>query len=150
MALIGRLIVICFALVLAATASGILTMIALLVLELHALSGGGPAAHIFFWSGAAVGSGITVYAAILPTLIAVILAEAFSIRSMLIYAVAGAAIVLAGYYSVGLGRSYEESIDEAPAPISRTAEIAAAAGAVFGLTYWAIAGRKAGAWRRTA
>jgi hypothetical protein len=26
-------------------------------------------------------------------------------------------------------------------------EIAAAAGAVFGLVYWAIAGRKAGRWR---
>jgi len=150
MTLIGRLIVICFALLLAAVASGILTMIALLVLELHALAGGGPAAHIFFWSGAAVGSGITVYAAILPTLIAIALAEAFSIRSVLIYALAGAAIMLAGYYSVGMAGSYEESIDEPPSPISRTAEIAAAAGAVFGLTYWAIAGRRAGAWRRAA
>jgi hypothetical protein len=31
--------------------------------------------------------------------------------------------------------------------MSREIEIAAAAGAVFGLVYWAIAGRKAGRWR---
>ena len=42
---------------------------------------------------------------------------------------------------------YEESIDHPPPPISREAEIAAAAGVVFGLVYWVIAGRKAGRWR---
>jgi hypothetical protein len=41
----------------------------------------------------------------------------------------------------------EESIDHPPSPISRGAEIAAAAGAVFGFVYWAIAGRSAGRWR---
>jgi hypothetical protein len=81
-----------------------------------------------------------------PTLIAVVLAEALRIRSALIYALAGAALMLAGYYSAGFGWSYEESIDHPPPPISRAAEIAAAVGVVFGLTYWTIAGRRAGAW----
>jgi hypothetical protein len=86
----------------------------------------------------------------LPILIAVVLAEAYSIRSLLIHAAAGAAILLLGYYSAGFTWTYEESIDHPPPPISRAAEIAAAAGAVFGLTYWAIAGRKAGRWRERA
>ena len=49
------------------------------------------------------------------------------------------------YYGTGLGNPYEESIDHA-GPINRGLELAIAAGAVFGLAYWLIAGRKAGAW----
>ena len=66
---------------------------------------------------------------------------------MAIHAAAGAAILLLGYYSAGFSRSYEESIDHPPPPISREAEIAAAVGVVFGFTYWLIAGRNAGRWR---
>jgi len=46
-----------------------------------------------------------------------------------------------------LRRSGEESIDHPPPPISREFEIVAAAGIAFGVTYWLIAGRKAGRWR---
>jgi hypothetical protein len=66
---------------------------------------------------------------------------------LLAYALAGAAMLAFGYYSTGYSDRYEESIDHPPPPISRDLELAAAAGAVFGLTYWAIAGRKAGRWR---
>jgi hypothetical protein len=106
-----------------------------------------PAEYAFFWGTAAFASGVTVMVGFLPILIAVVLAEAFSIRSLLIQAAAGAAILLLGYYSAGLTSTYEESIDHPPPPISREAEIAAAVGAVFGFTYWLIAGRNAGRWR---
>jgi hypothetical protein len=69
------------------------------------------------------------------------------IRSLLVYAVGGAALLMLGYYVSGSPSRYEESIDRPPPPISREAQIAAGAGVVFGLTYWAIAGRKAGRWR---
>ena len=60
----------------------------------------------------------------------------------------GAALLTFGLYGSGiLPPSYEESIDHPPPPISRETEIAAAAGAVFGLVYWVIAGRNAGRWR---
>jgi predicted acylesterase/phospholipase RssA len=55
-------------------------------------------------------------------------------------------IALFAYYGWGFGNPYEESIDE-PGPIARGIELVIAAGVVFGLTYWAVAGRKAGAWR---
>ena len=83
----------------------------------------------------------------MPLAILIALAESFKIRSLLAYALAGAAMLAFGYYSTGYSGSYEESIDHPPPPISRDLELAAAAGAVFGLTYWAIAGRKAGRWR---
>jgi hypothetical protein len=145
MALIGRLFVILFALVLSAVAAGIVTTIAYLTFAVQQLTAD-PIEHIFFWSLATFGAGMTVFTSFVPTLIAIALAEALRIRSALVYALAGAALMAAGYYSAGFGWSYEESIDRAPPPISRAAEIAVAVGAVFGLTYWAVAGRRAGAW----
>ena len=146
MALLGRIIVILFALFMAAAMAGIATAIALLGAELHMI-GADPVEHVFFWGTAAFASGVTVLVGFLPILIAVVLAEAFSIRSLLIQAAAGAAILLLGYYSAGFAGNYEESIDYPPPPISRQAEIAAAVGVVFGFTYWLIAGRNAGRWR---
>ena len=146
MALLGRLIVILFALFMATAAGGIAAAIALLGLELHML-GPDPVEHAFFWLTAAFASGVTVMVGFLPILIAVVLAEAFSIRSLLIHTAAGAVILLLGYYSAGLTATYEELIDRPPPPISREAEIAAAVGVVFGFTYWLIAGRTAGRWR---
>src|SRR5574337_70386 len=126
--------------------AGIAAAIALLGLELHML-GPDPAEHMFFWGTAAFASGVTVLVGFLPILIAVVLAEAFSIRSLLVYAAAGAVIFLLGYYSAGFTSAYEESIDTPPPPISRQAEIAAAIGIVFGFTYWLLAGRNSGRWR---
>jgi hypothetical protein len=145
MSLIGRIFVILFALLLSSVAASIVTAIAFLVFASQQLTSG-PIEHIFFWGLATFGAGIAVFTSFVPTLIAVVLAEALRIRSALIYALAGAALMLAGYYGAGFGWSYEESIDRPPPPISRAAEIAVAVGAVFGLTYWTIAGRRAGAW----
>ena len=146
MALLGRIVVIVFALFLAAMAAGIAAAIGLLGLDLHA-SGPDPVNHVVFWGTAIVASGVTVVACFLPVFIAVVLAEAFSVRSFVIHAAAGAAILLLTYYG-GFAHPYEESIDRAPPPISREAEIAAAVGVGFGMTYWLIAGRNAGRWRQ--
>jgi hypothetical protein len=147
-AFLGRLIVILFALFMATMASGIATAIALLGAELHML-GSDPIGHVFFWGTAAFASFATVAIGFLPILIAVVLAEAYSIRSLLVHAASGATILLFAYYSAGFTGAYEESIDHPPPPISREAEIAAAVGVVFGFTYWLIAGRNAGRWRES-
>ena len=146
MAFLGRTIVIIFALFMAALAAGIAAAIALLGIEMQVV-GTDPVGHVFFWGTAAFASGVTIVAGFLPILIAVVVAEAFAIRSLLIQAAAGAAILLLGYYGAGFARSYEESIDSPPPPISRQAEIVAAVGVVFGFTYWLLAGRNAGRWR---
>ena len=146
MALLGRIVVIFFALFMATAMAGIAVAIALLGAELH-MVGADPVEHVFFWGTAAFASGVTILVGFLPILIAVVLAEAFSIRSLVIQAAAGAVILLLGYYSAGFTTAYEESIDHPPPPISREAEIAAAVGVVFSFTYWLIAGRNAGRWR---
>ena len=97
---LGRIIVIFFALFMATAMAGIATAIALLGAELH-MVGADPVEHVFFWGTAAFASGVTVLVGFLPILIAVVLAEAFSIRSLVIQAAAGAAILLLGYYSAG-------------------------------------------------
>jgi len=145
MALIGRIFVILFALLLSAVAASIVTAVAFLIFAAQELTVD-PIEHILFWSLATFGAGMTVFASFVPTVIGIAVAEVLRIRSALIYALAGAALMAAGYYSAGFGWSYEESIDRAPPPISRAAEIAVAVGAVFGLTYWSIAGRRAGVW----
>lgn len=147
MRLIGRIVVILFALLLASVAAGMAAAAALAMLELRTVAAD-PVGHALFWSIAVFGSGMALAAGFLPSLVAIVLAEAFAVRSALVYALAGVAIMLIGYFGAGLGPGYNESIDEPPPLISREAEIAAAAGAVFGFVYWAIAGRRAGAWSR--
>ena len=147
MTLLGRIFVILFALVMAVVASAIVTAIALVIMELRLL-GSDPLEHAFFWAIAAFGTGVAIVAGFLPTLIGVVLAEAFSVRSVLAYAAAGAVITLLGNYGAGFAWTYDEPIDRTPPPISREGEIAVAAGVVFGCTYWLIAGRRAGAWRK--
>jgi hypothetical protein len=146
MAFIGRLFVILFALLLAAVATAIVGTIALLTFAFQQLSAD-PFEQVMFWGLALFASGAAAVTAFLPALVAIALAEAFRVRSALIYALAGGVIMLLGYYGAGFASSYNESIDHPPPPISREAEIAVACGAMFGLIYWTIAGRRAGAWR---
>ena len=145
MALIGRFFVIVFALFLAALAAAIAVTFAVATFALRVPTGD-PIDQMFVWGLGLLASGVAAFGAFLPTLIAVAVAEIFAIRAALIYALGGAVVMLIGYYSAGLASSYAESIDVAPPMISREVEIIAAMGVVFGLTYWAIAGRRAGAW----
>lgn len=147
LALLGRIIVIFFAIMLASVAAGIAIAIGVLGADWPALSGEfGDRAG--FWFVALFASSFTGAIALLPALILVVLAEAYSVRSLLVHAVVGSGLLLFAYYGSGFGDTVGESIDAPPPLMSRGAEIAAAAGAVFGLAYWLIAGRNAGRWRR--
>ncbi len=145
MLILWRIIVVLFALWLATMAAGIVWSFGL-VNEALQVSSADPVGRIVFWGTAFIASGVTAAVLYLPMLIAVVLAEAFSIRSLFIYALGGVALMLLAYQSVGVNRG-EESIDRPPPLISRETEVAVAAGAAFGLVYWLIAGRKAGRWR---
>ena len=146
MAFIGRIIVIIFAVMVASLTAGMAIAMGLLGPEWHGFTGD-VGERTGFWLVTAFGASFTGAVGLLPLLILIAIAETFKIRSLLVHAAAGAAMMVLALYGSGLSNSYEESIDRPPPPISRGAEIAAAAGAVFGLTYWAIAGRKAGRWR---
>jgi hypothetical protein len=146
MALIGRIVVIAFALVLASAATGIAIAVGVLGPEWHGLSGDLGERGVF-WGTAFVATGFTAAAGFLPIVILIALAEAFKIRSLLVHALTGAALAGAAYVGSSYSVSYEESIAAPPPPISRAGQIAAASGAVFGLSYWLLAGRNAGRWR---
>ena len=146
MALLGRIIVIVFAVMVASMAAGIAIAIGLLGPQWHGVSGD-VGERVVFWGTSFIGATATGAAGMLPLLILIAIAESFKIRSLLVHAAAGAALLLLAFYGSGFSQPYEESIDHPPPPISRGTEIAAAAGVVFGLVYWMIAGRKAGRWR---
>jgi hypothetical protein len=145
MRFIGRVFVIFFAFLIACMAAGTTIAFGLFAGEWHLMQAD-PVARGAFWVTTAVGTSFTGAASFLPLVLVVTLAEAFRLRSVIFYALAGVVIVLVAYYGSGLGNPYEESIDQA-GPINSGLELAIAAGAVFGLVYWLIAGRKAGAWR---
>src|SRR3954468_4896567 len=146
MSLIGRIFVVIFAVILASIAAGIAIAIGIIGPQWHTARD--PVEPFLFWGIAFIGSVFTGAIAILPLAICIDIAETFKIRSLLINTLAGAVLLLAGYYGSDLARpSYEESIDAPPSPITREAELAAASGAVFGFVYWLIAGRNAGRWR---
>lgn len=146
MSIIGRFFVLLFAVMLASFAAGIVIAIGVLGPQWHGVSGD-VGERVVFWGTAFFGATATGAAGLLPLLILISLGEAFKIRSLFANVAAGAAMLLLAYYGSGLATPYEESIDHPPPMFSREIEIAAAAGAVFGLVYWVIAGRKAGRWR---
>ena len=147
MLLIGRIFIIIFAVIVASITAGMAIAAGILGPQWHSFSGD-VGERVVFWGATFIGATATGAASLLPLVILIAIAETFKIRSLLANAAAGAALLLLAYYGSGLGpASYEESIDEAPSPVSLEAEIAAASGVVFGLVYWAIAGRKAGRWR---
>jgi len=148
LALLGRIIVIAFAILVASLAAGVAIAMGLLGPQWQVFDGD-VVERSTFSVFVAFGAAFTGAAVFLPLIILIALAEAFKIRSILAYLAAGALMLLLAYYASGLAPpSYEESIDHPPPLIPQDTEIAAAAGAVFGLTYWLIAGRNAGRWRR--
>jgi hypothetical protein len=147
MSLLGRIFVIIFAIIFASMAAGIAIAVGILGVQWHSVSGD-PVERVFFWGTAFIGATGAGAVGFLPMVILIALAEAFRIRSLALNMLGGVAMLLLGYYGSGFAApSYEESIDRPPPIVSRELEIAAAAGAVFGLVYWLIAGRNAGRWR---
>ena len=144
MRFIGRVFVIFVAFLFACIAAGLTIALGLLAGQWQLLQTD-PVAQGGFWIASALGTSFAGAASFMPLLLVVILAEAFRLRSIVFYALAGVAIALTAYFGWGFGNPYEESIDQA-GPLARGIEIVIAAGVVFGVAYWLVAGRRAGAW----
>ena len=142
MALIGRLIVVFFAFLLASFAAGMIVIVAILFPELSDIGDelDQTTLSIMYGFGFIFVSGF----ALLPAMIVVAITEAFYIRSALAYAVGGALVGLACY--LGLVPFDAETL-RFDGIVRRHLEIMTGAGIVAGLVYWLIAGRNAGRWR---
>jgi hypothetical protein len=132
-----RFFVVCFGIFLASLAAGA-TFIATSNTASSDFSSM-PYGDFFFWGVffSMFWTAIFFYWSALPILIGVLVTEAFSIRSALIYAIVGG--IGGALYGVGFLVGIQNAIQSA-----------AAAGIVGGLVYWLVAGRRAGSWRPTA
>jgi hypothetical protein len=143
MALIGRLFVIFFGFLAASLVAGMIVVTAVLFPEFSDL-GTGPvdqgAISIILGFGFIFISGF----ALLPAMIIALITEAFSIRSVLAYAIGGALVGVAGYLSLV---PFDTDTLHFEGIVRRHLEIMTGAGIVAGLVYWMVAGRNAGAWR---
>jgi hypothetical protein len=97
--------------------------------------------RIRFFGAAFFTTGYGPAFALLLALAAVVVGEAVRMRSVLYYVVVGAMIALATAYNVDLSAALENTTDIEPVIFGKT--VAAAAGLLGGLVYWAIAVRRA-------
>ena len=143
MTLVLRLFVIFFASLVACFAAGAIIAIAALHPALSSLAVD-PAAQTAIGYVVAFGAVFLSLFALAPWALVIALAEAYAIRAALFYATAGAAIAGLTYLNASNWTTLALTVDGFA---RRELEITAAAGIVAGFTYWAIAGRTAGAWR---
>src|ERR1700674_4850507 len=133
-----------FALVLASFAAGLVVTLAVLFpafsdLDLGMADRG--AFNLVIVFGAIFVSGF----ALIPALLLVIISEGVGIRSFVFYAAAGAAAGFVIYWSFAATDLGLLAVNSNP---RREAEIMTRAAIIAGMVYWAIAGRRAGLWRR--
>jgi hypothetical protein len=142
MALLGRIFVIIFAFILASIAGAMVLAIGVMMpawddVLMPTLE------QSSFAIVVAISAFFISAVALLPAAIVIAVAEAFRVRSVLLYGAAGGIGLLAVYYATGWGeRGMYVNV-----PLTHQAELMAAAGIVAGLVYWAVAGRHAGKWR---
>lgn len=144
MALIGRVLVIFFALIAAAITAGVVLAIGILVPD-WSWWDADPVERVIFFTASFFATSYVGATAFLPALLFVVAAEILRVRRLLYYAVAGAVVGLASYFGSDVSLQLENTTDVAP--VVHPLQLAAAAGIVASLTYWLMAGRNAGRWR---
>ena len=142
MALIGRLFAVFFGFIAACLIASIVVLWAIFFPEMSdvSLDVDQGAINMVLGFGFVLVSGF----ALLPALIVALITEAFSIRHILAYAVAGG---LAGLFCY-LGFIPFDTVNMTfNGIVRRHLEVMVGAGILGGVVYWMIAGRNAGAWR---
>jgi hypothetical protein len=143
MSLFLRLIVIVFAFLAASFAAGLVVVVAVMYPDLSSLDLGPidrDALAVMAGFGFVFVSGF----ALLPAVIMALVTEAFTIRSVVFYALGGALFGLGVYLAF---TPFDVSAMTFTGVDRRELEVMTGAGIVAGLVYWAIAGRNAGVWR---
>ena len=144
MSLLGRIVVIFIAFIVATMAAGIVLAIGIISPDWVGADSD-PFERVSFFIFAFFATSFVGAAATLPALVLIVFAEAARMRSLLYYGVAGAVVGLAAYFGSDVSARLENTTDVVP--VGHALQLAAAAGIIGGLVYWLIAGRSAGAWR---
>jgi hypothetical protein len=83
--------------------------------------------------------------AFVPAIVVILVTEAFGLRSILLYAIAGGLVGLFCGYTLGFVEPMPQF--RLDTPLNTNFELLAAAGIAAGFVYWLVAGRTAGSWR---
>lgn len=143
MALFLRTLLVAFAFLLACMAAALTVAYGLLGPELSDLSMGSPEYFlILLLLGSAAGA-VTLFYVFAPSFLVILIAEIFSLRSVLYYALCGALVGALAYFLSDMG----VDVPGAGAPLTRELQFLTAGGIVGGFVYWLIAGRSAGKWK---
>ena len=144
MSLLGRIIVIIFAVIVASMAAGVALAIGIVAPD-WATMDSDPVERVSFFVVSFFAISFVGAVAMAPAFVLIVLGEALRIRSFIYYGVAGALVALASYFGSDVSMLLENTTDVPP--VGHALQLAAAAGIIGGVAYWLIAGRKAGAWR---
>jgi hypothetical protein len=144
LALLGRIFAVLFSFLFACVAAALVATFALLLPQWNELVDWPPDRQGVAFMVALSAAFFSIYA-MLPAMLLIALAEGFRLRSVLFYALAGAALALFSAYGFDLRFLRAGSGGYL---LARGAEVMAAAGIVGGFVYWALAGRNAGNWRK--
>ena len=144
MSLIGRIIVIFFALIVAIMVAGITLAIGIIAPDWPWLDSD-PFERVAFFVVSFFATSFIGATAFVPALLLIAVAEVMRLRSLLYYAAAGAVVGLTSYFGSNVELRLENTTDVTP--VFHPLQLAAAAGIVGGLAYWLLAGRNAGRWR---
>ncbi len=144
MSLIARIVVIIFALIVACMAAGLALAIGIVAPDWPAMDSD-PVERVSFFVLSFFATSFVGAVAMAPAVLLIVLAEALRIRNFIYYGVAGALVGLASYFGSDISVRLENTTDVTP--VGHALQLAAAAGIIGGITYWLIAGRRAGAWR---
>ena len=142
MAILGRIVMVFLAYVLACIAASVILTIGTLTPEWDDLTAMGMSTLVV-WSTVGISAAIIASVAFMPALLVIALAEGFAWRSSILYAALGGALSL----SLSYGLDLAGYVGEPGSPLVHEREVFAAAGIAGGFVYWLLAGRKAGAWK---
>jgi hypothetical protein len=144
MSLLFRVIVVFFSLFLALAAAGLAIALGLVLPDWRGVDSD-PIERVTFFTVAFFATGFAAMAALLPAMVVIAIAEGYNFRSFFYYAVVGALLGLAAYFTSNIGVSLEETTDIAP--VTFGLQLVTAAGIIGGAVYWMFAGRNAGKWK---
>ncbi|MBX3523488.1 MAG: hypothetical protein KF748_09885 [Xanthobacteraceae bacterium] len=145
MALFLRSIVIAVAFLISCLVAAFVVAYGLVAPDLpqNADGGAGYFLLILFFAGAA--GLVTPFYVFAPAFVAILIAEMFSLRSVIYYALGGAVIGALAYFMTDASAHLQGK--GAVMPITDELQWLAAAGIIAGFVFWAIAGRGAGKWK---
>jgi hypothetical protein len=139
MSVVGRIVMVFLAYLLACGAASIILTIGMLLPQWDDLQSLGMHSMVV-WSVVLVGAVAIAGIAMLPALLVIALAEGFAWRSSLLYAALGGVLAL----SLSYGLDFAGYASEPGGYLAHDREVLAASGIAGGFVYWFFAGRSAG------